>query len=256
MEIAFAVVANRNTPDLRNELDIDCVCRSGASSSRGFKQGECRSSVAAGRTCDRIAGIVGHRHLERCGATIDHAIEVGGVEALQFVQRAAREQGGDHADVRALGRCANQDDQTRLDEWEQRVLLRLRKAMDLVEKEDRAAPIARKAIAGALGDSADVGLAGIDGRELLERRPRARRHDPRQRRLAGAGRSEQNHRADAILLDRATQWPARTDERFLADDKLKIVGSQTLRERRDETSTVVGGGGEEIAHALRSVGGS
>ena len=116
--------------------------------------------------------------------------------------------------------------------------------------------IARKSIAGALGDSADVGLAGIDGRELFERRACARRHDPRQRCLAGAGWTEQDHRADAILLDRATQWTARTDERFLADDKLKIVGSQTLRERRDETSTVVGGGGEEIAHALRSVGGS
>jgi hypothetical protein len=42
----------------------------------------------------------------------------------------------------------------------------------------------------------------------------------------------------------------------LADDEIKIVGSQTLGERCDETSAVVGGGGEEIAHALRSVGGS
>ena len=255
MEIAFAVVANRNAPDLRDELDIDRVCCSGASGSRGFEQGERGSSIAAGRTRDCIAGIVVHRHLERGRTAIDHAIEVGGVEALQFVQRAAREQGGDHADVRALGRCANQDDQTRLDEWEQRVLLRLRKAMDLVEKEDRAAPIARKSIAGAFGDSADVGLAGIDGREFLERRPRARRHDSCQRRLAGAGRAEQNHRADAILLDGATQWTTRADERFLADDEIKIVGSQTLGERRDETSTVVGCGREEVTHALRSVSG-
>ena len=72
-------------------------------------------------------------------------------ERLQLVDLDAREQGGVDLEVRVLGRRADQRHEALLDRRQERVLLRLVEAVDLVEEEDRplprpAEPLARPAI--------------------------------------------------------------------------------------------------------------
>ena len=112
-------------------------------------------------------------------------------------QQRARQQRRDHRERRVLGRRRDEHDPAVLDARQQRVLLRLREAVDLVEEEDR-----RLAVEVALGqrllhDLAHVAHAGGDRRELDE--PPARRAGDRlrERRLARAGRSPQDDRGRA-----------------------------------------------------------
>ena len=88
-------------------------------------------------------------------------------------------------------------DEALLHRRQQRVLLRLVEAVDLVEEEDRALAARRAAVLGALDHVAHLGAAGVDGRRLLERRARVHGEQAGERGLAGAGRPVQDHRVRA-----------------------------------------------------------
>ena len=127
------------------------------------------------------------------------------LERVQLIDPAAREQGRDDLEEGVLCRGAHEHHEPVLDGRQQRVLLRLVEAMDLVEKEDRALPARRAAVLGAREHVADLGTAGLDRRLLLEGRARVDGEHPGERRLAGAGRPVQDHRVRLALLDRRPQ---------------------------------------------------
>ena len=83
-------------------------------------------------------------------------------------------------------RRADQRHDAVLDRRQQRVLLRLVEAVDLVEEEDRALPLRAEPLAGAREHAAHVGDRGGHRRELLEGGSRRVRDDPRERRLAAS----------------------------------------------------------------------
>ena len=56
--------------------------------------------------------------------------------------------------------------------------------------------------------------------------------DARQRRLAGAGRSPEDDRAQAIVLNRLAQRPAGRQHLILADDVVERARPHALGERR------------------------
>ena len=66
--------------------------------------------------------------------------------------------------------------------------------------------------------AAHVVDAGGDRRDLLERGARALGDDARDRRLARAGRAEEDHRRRAVLLDREPQRRALAEHVLLADE--------------------------------------
>ena len=99
----------------------------------------------------------------------------------------------------------------------------------------RAEPLARPHNHGL-----HVGLARRDRRELLEDRLRARGDDARERRLAGAGRPEEERRRDAVLLDRAAQRGALADELRLARELVERARAQAVGERRMRRAPLLG----------------
>ena len=106
---------------------------------------------------------------------------------------------------------------------QQRVLLGLAEAVDLVEEEDGLLAVAAGGAAGALDDGPDLLDARGDRGELDEALVGGLADHVRQGRLAGAGRAPEDHRrraggAAAALADEAAQRRARLQQMLLADD--------------------------------------
>jgi hypothetical protein len=108
-------------------------------------------------------------------------------------------------------------------------LLRLVETVDLVDEEDRGFG----ALPGALDDGAHVLDAGGHRAERLESGPDAFADQPRDGRLAGAGRPPQHEGGHVPGPHRRPQRRVRSDDRVLAQDLLEALGPQPLRERHE-----------------------
>ena len=120
-------------------------------SSAGISDAECRRAAA--------------HDLEQCLVRV----------RLQLVDLRAREQRGVHLEVRVLGRRADQRDEPLLDARQQRVLLRLVEAVDLVEEQDRALTARAEPLARTRQHLTHVRHRRRNRRQLFERRSRSRR---------------------------------------------------------------------------------
>ena len=78
-------------------------------------------------------------------------------------------------------------------------------------------PVGPAALPRALDHRADLRPAGVDGRLLLEGALRARRRDPRQRRLPGARRPVEDRAVGPAALDRHPQRRPRAEHVLLPD---------------------------------------
>src|SRR5690606_25992870 len=131
------------------------------------------TTVAGGESDERGARRIVDRDVATKPARVrDRAVDeqrdvvVG--ERLQGQQQGTRQQRRDDGERRVLRRGGDEDDPPVLDAGEERVLLRLREAMDLIEEEDRGL-----AVQVALGDRllhhlSDVLHTRGDRRELDE----------------------------------------------------------------------------------------
>jgi hypothetical protein len=111
------------------------------------------------------------------------------VECLEPEQDAPRHQRGVHLEGRVLGRGADQHHPPVLDRGEERVLLRLVEAMNLVEEQHRPVAPLREPVARRGNHLAYVGNARGHGRHRLEARLGGARDDVREGRLSGPGRA-------------------------------------------------------------------
>ena len=130
------------------------------------------AGVAAGGVHDLLAQLVGELDAERRLAPAHDRLDVGGVERQELEQLAAAEQGRVDLEVRVLGGRADQRHEARLDRRQERVLLALVEAVDLVEEEDRAPAVAAQPVVRLAEHAAHVADADLHGRELLEVRLR------------------------------------------------------------------------------------
>ena len=87
------------------------------------------------------------------------------------------------------------------------------------------------------------------GRELLERRSGPRGDDPRDRRLPGARRAEEDHRRRAVLLDRAAQRRSGPEHVLLTDEVVERRRPQPHGERGVLGLPLARGFREEVGHA-------
>ena len=150
-------------------------------------------------------------------------------------------------EVRVLGGRADQGDEPLLDRRQERVLLRLVEAVDLVEEEDRARPLRRRAGRGRGRSPRARQPPSRHRRQLLELRARLLGHDARQRRLACSRRAVQDHRADAVGLDRqrSAEWAPRTCR--------CPTKSSSVRGRSRKASGATSGSRSRAASANRSL---
>ena len=130
-----------------------------------------------------------------------------------------------------LGSGADQHDQAVLDRRQQRILLGLVEPVHFVQEKDRAPAEFPDSQPGLGNDLADVLDGGADGRQLAELFGSAGGDHACQRGLAGAGRSPQDYRRQAIGLDQLPQRPAKSEQVVLTHDLVERCGSQPGSER-------------------------
>jgi hypothetical protein len=105
---------------------------------------------------------------------------------------------------------------------QQRILLRLVEAVDLVDEQDAAAALEGQALLGARDRRPHLGDAGHDGREGVELSADRVGQEPRQRGLAGARRAPQEQRREMTAGDGPAERAALADELLLADELVEV----------------------------------
>ena len=165
MAVALAVVEDRLA--LQRVLGLGEVDRAGARRARGLdgplervERGPGVAAGALGEQSSASSSTAGGSAMPRSGsasARLEQALDVAGLERVQLVDLAAREQRRVDLEVGVLGRRADQRHEPLLDRGQQRVLLGLVEAVDLVEEEDRRLRRASPALRGAGDHLADLG---------------------------------------------------------------------------------------------------
>ena len=197
-------------------------------------QGGARIAFAARR--EEIDRLLAHRRPGELPRRVtQHRRHLVRAERAQRVHAQAREQRSVDLEGRVLGRRPDQGYQSLLDRGQQRILLGLVEAVDLVQEEHRRHP-GRAAVGGALDHAAHLRPPGRDGAQLLEHRRRALREDPRERRLARAGRAVQHHRVRPALLDRHAQRRALAEQVRLPHEIRKRARPHARRKRRSQAA--------------------
>jgi hypothetical protein len=161
----------------------------------------------------------------------DQAGQVRGGERLQQVDARPRKQCGVEFERRVLGGRADEHQRAVLDEWQERVLLRLVEAMHFVEEQHRRRAALAPRRARLFDGLANVLDAGNDRRQRDEMRFAGLCREPRERRLAAAGRAPQDHRVRDAIGQQPVQWPARREQVLLADEFRQLPRPHAVRER-------------------------
>ena len=142
-------------------------------------------------------------------------------ERHELVDLAPRQQRRVDLEVRVLRRRADQRQRPLLDRRQQRVLLGLVEAVDLVEEEDRPLAVGAETLPAEAITSRTCADRGGHGRQLLEGRAGRVRDHARERRLPAPGRPVQDRGADAVLRDREPQRGMLAEDLLLADEILE-----------------------------------
>ncbi len=156
-------------------------------------------------------------------------------QRMQYEQPHPREQRRDDLERRILGRRADQRDQPALDVRQKRVLLRAIPSMDLVD-ENHGALAGLEIVARCLDRVAQIGDARCHRRKLAKHRARLFREHYRERRLAGARRTPQDHRMQHVRRDHLAEELSRTQQMLLADNFVERARPHPIRQRLAERS--------------------
>ena len=201
-----------------------------------LQRGERGAGVPVGKGGDGLQRVVVNMDLL---AAVPVGIGEGAAEDLRDVLRAQGLQDEDLAagekrsvDLkgRIFGGSADQDDTAFFHKRKKGVLLRLVEAMDLVHKYDRLHSVFSGGFR-LFHDGADLFDPAGDRREVDELTARAGGDDPRQCRLADAGRAPKDHGCDLIALDQPPQYFAGADQMLLSGVFVKGLRAQARRQR-------------------------
>src|SRR5436190_6402029 len=201
-----------------------------------LERGQRDAGVAAGAGGEELERVV--LHLRRLGDTAlvaerapqqrQHLVVA---ELSELVDAAAGQKRRVDLEEGVLRRGPDQDDEALLDRRQQRVLLRLVEAVDLVEEEHRRLAVRAAPVLRPLEHVADLLAARADRGGLLEGGARTHGEHARQRGLAAAGRPVEDHRVGSALLDRRAQGRAAPEQVLLTDELPERAGPHARRER-------------------------
>jgi len=166
------------------------------------------------------------------GAVDDRAqLRLG--QRFELKDARARNQRANDLEVRVLGRRADQGYQPGFHVWQQRVLLRLVPAVNLIHKQDRALAVQPAALPRFLDHAAQFGYAGQHRRQFFEMRAGMVGDQLRQGRFAGSRRAKEDDRAEQpVGFNRAAQGLARPDDVLLSHKLVQRKRAHALRQRR------------------------
>ena len=153
------------------------------------------------------------------------------LQSFQHEHARAGEQGRDDLEGRVFRRRADEGEHAVFDVGQEAVLLGLVEAVDLVDEQNRADAPALHALRLVHGGAQF--LHPVEHRaQRDEVRVRPVRDDARERRLARAGRSPEDKRAQGVFLHGAPQHAARADEVILAQDLIERPGAHAFGQGR------------------------
>ena len=196
--------------------------------------------VAARPVRDQLDHLVGDLRAELVGPAAHDQRQLRVGERLELVDLRPRQKRGVDLEVRVLGRRPDQRQDPLLDRGQERVLLRLVEAVDLVEEQDRPLRVRPEPLPRARDHLAHLGDRRRHGRELLEVGAGRVRDHARERRLPAPGRPVEDRRADAVLGDREPQGRLLAEDLLLADEVVEPLRPHPKRERRGLRQPFVG----------------
>ena len=228
---------------------------------RDLERGERVAGVAVGPVDEMRQGVVGDGQVllaESAGVVGEGAqhqgAEVGGGERLEAEQGGARQQRAGEGEVGVLGGRPHEDEQALLHVGQQGVLLGAVEAVHLVEEQDGALAVLTGPGRGPLGDLPDVLHPGGHRGERFERLAGGAGHEAGDGRLAGAGRSPEDHRRQAVGLDQDAQRTAGAEQVLLADDVVEGARPQAGGQRGAALQALRHRGAEEVVGHRSIVG--
>ena len=163
--------------------------------------------------------------------TVQQLPEFRLLQTLQHIHRRARQERAVHFERGIFRGGADEGEQALLDERQEGVLLPLVEAMHFVHEQDGVAPGLRQHGFGALHRLADFLDPGERRRQGDEFGVEHIRHQPRERGLAHAGRTPENHRMRLPRFEREAQRLARPDQMRLAHYIIESLRAHQLSQR-------------------------
>ena len=160
---------------------------------------------------------------------VDERPDVLGRERLQHEHAGPRQQGGDHLERRVLRRRADEDHRAALDVRQERVLLRLVEAVNLVDEEQDRLAGATQLVLRVGDDLAQLLHAVQHGRERDVAYAARVGEEPRERGLARSGRAPQDQRLQASAGEQIAQDATRSEEVALADELVHACAAACAR---------------------------
>ena len=196
--------------------------------------------VAARTVRDQLDHLVGGLRPELLGPAAHDQGQLHVRQWLQLVDLRPRQERGVDLEVRVLGRRPDQRQDPLLDRRQERVLLRLVEAVDLVQEENRAPAVRPEPLPCARDHLAHLGHARRHRRELLELGTGRVRDHTGKRRLPASRRTVEDRRADAVLGDREPQGRLLSEDLLLAHEFLEPLRPHPERERRGLRQPFIG----------------
>ncbi len=163
-------------------------------------------------------------------AANDHA-DIVARQRFQHVDTRAREQCADDLEGRVLGGGADEEQRAVLHVGQEGVLLRLVEPVHLVDEQNGVAAARLPVELCLLDRRADVLDAREDRREGQELRLGVSRDEARERRLAGARRSPEDHRVHLAGLDETPERLPLSQQVPLADELVQGPRTHAIGER-------------------------
>ncbi len=256
MVVPFLVVENGPPLDRffrDGEIDVHATVARGGRLDGELEGVQQRPGVAVGDVDEMGEGIVidGQAVEAPVSARVGKGIagdrlQVALGQRFELEQAAAGDQRPVDGEVGVFGGGADQDDGAVLDPGQERVLLGLVEAVDLVDEEDGALAVQVAALLGLvdrLPDVGDPGEHGVDGDEMGTRRVG---DDVGEGGLAGSRRAVEDEGGELVGLDGAAQQPSGPEDVLLADEVVERRGPQARRQRLLPLELVAAARGEQV----------
>ena len=197
---------------------------------------ECASRIAVGNGLQFVHRLGEHFDVEcPCGA-LDEGRDVIRGQRPQDVYARAGQQRRVDLEGRVLGGCADERNRAPFHVRQESVLLRLVEPMNLVDEQHGSAVGKRLGLGDRLPDLA---YAGQHGGKASPLGTGGVREQPRQRGLAGARRTPQDHRVDNPVLGKLAQGPSLVEQMILPDEVAQRTRTHTIRQRTTRRRLVV-----------------
>ena len=224
------------------QRDARVILPGGIQAGGGFQQVERLARVAVGVFGQKVLRVLLHRDAQFLRAALEDAPDMLHRQRFQDKDLRSREQRGDDLEAGVFRRRADQHDCAVFDIRQQKVLLRLVEAVNLIQKQHHPSPLlvvgfveqprlCNGFVPRFFDHFAHFGLARADRRECVKWALGVLRQQPCQRRFTDSRRPPEDHRVQLVVLHRQIKRFAGADQMLLPDKFIKRLWANAVCQR-------------------------